>query len=103
MELGKEPPHTFALSYPNAEDVFDNDFSKSPYYKSLNGTWKFYYVNTPEERPQDFFKPSFNDWHWKELAVPSNWEMHGFGIPIYTNVPYPFPKNPPFIEYVLKY
>ena len=98
-QLGQLPPHSFAMDYPNAADVFANDFSKSPNYKSLNGTWKFYYVNTPEERPQDFYKPNFNDWTWKELAVPSNWEMKGFGIPIYTNVPYPFPANPPFIDH----
>ncbi len=98
-QLGQEPPHTFAMSYPNAEDVFENDFTKSPYFQSLNGTWKFYYVNTPEERPQDFYKDGFNDWNWKELTVPSNWELKGFGIPIYTNVIYPFPANPPFIDH----
>jgi beta-galactosidase len=99
VELGKEPAHTYAMSYANADDVFANDFTKSPYYQSLNGTWKFYYVNTPEERPQDFYKPNFNDWNWKDLAVPANWEMKGFGIPIYTNVVYPFPLNPPFIDH----
>jgi beta-galactosidase len=98
-QLGQEAPHTFAIDYPDADAVFANDFSKSPNFKSLNGTWKFYYVNTPEERPQDFFKPNFNDWTWKELAVPSNWEIKGFGIPIYTNVLYPFPANPPFIDH----
>ncbi len=98
-ELGQLPPHSFAMDYPNADDVFTNDFSKSPNYKSLNGTWKFYYVNQPEERPQDFYKTNFNDWTWKELAVPSNWELKGFGIPIYTNVIYPFPANPPFIDH----
>jgi beta-galactosidase len=98
-QLGQEPPHSFAMDYPDADAVFANDFSKSPNYKSLNGTWKFYYVNTPEERPIDFFKPNFNDWTWKELAVPSNWELKGFGIPIYTNVLYPFPANPPFIDH----
>ncbi len=98
-QLGQEPPHTFAMDYPDADAVFTDDFSKSPAYKSLNGTWKFYYVNTPEERPQDFFKPNFNDWQWKELTVPSNWELKGFGIPIYTNVRYPFPANPPYIDH----
>ena len=48
VELGKEPAHTYAMSYPNAVDLFENDFSKSPYYQSLNGSWKFYYVNRPE-------------------------------------------------------
>lgn len=99
VELGKEPPHAYAMSYANADDVFENDFTKSPYYQSLNGTWKFYYVNTPEERPQDFFKTDFNDWNWKEIAVPSNWEMKGFGIPIYTNFVFPFPMNPPYIDH----
>ena len=98
-QLGQLPPHTFAMDYPNTEDVFENDFSKSPNFKSLNGTWKFYYVNTPEERPQDFYKDGFNDWNWHELTVPSNWELNGFGIPIYTNVQYPFPANPPFIDH----
>lgn len=99
VELGKEPAHTYAMSYPNAVDLFENDFSKSPYYQSLNGSWKFYYVNRPEERPQDFFQPDFIDWNWKDITVPSNWEMKGFGIPIYTNVIYPFPANPPFINH----
>ena len=98
-QLGQLPPHTFAMDYRNTEDVFENDFSKSPNYKSLNGTWKFYYVNTPEERPQAFYKDGFNDWNWKEMTVPSNWELNGFGIPIYTNVQYPFPANPPYIDH----
>lgn len=99
LELGQEPPHSFAMSYPNEEAVFDNDFSKSPYYQSLNGTWKFYYVDAPDMRPRDFYQPAFNDWNWKELTVPSNWEMKGFGIPIYTNFVFPFPLNPPYIDH----
>jgi beta-galactosidase len=98
-QIGQLPPHSFAMSYPNVADVAANDFSKSPYFKSLNGTWKFYYANTPEEHPQDFYKENFSDWHWKELNVPSNWELKGFGIPIYTNWQYPFPVNPPFIDH----
>ena len=65
------------------------------FFKCLN----YHYVNTPEERPKDFFKTDFNDWHWKDLVLPSNCEMHGFGIPIYTNITYPFPNNPPFIDH----
>jgi beta-galactosidase len=97
VELGQEPPHAYAMSYPNPDDVFANDFAKSPYYQSLNGQWRFYYVNTPDERPRDFFRPGFSDWNWRDLPVPSNWEMEGFGIPIYTNITYPFPLDPPRI------
>jgi beta-galactosidase len=49
--------------------------------------------------PTDFYKTSFNTVNWKEIRVPSNWELKGYGIPIYTNITYPFPKNPPYINH----
>ncbi len=69
----------------------------SPYVKSLNGDWRFKYVGTPEERPTDFFEAGFDDSSWETIPVPSNWELQGHGQPIYTNVTYPFDKNPPLI------
>ncbi|CAH0997560.1 Beta-galactosidase [Emticicia aquatica] len=99
VDINKEAPHATFMSYANTEDVFADNYSSSPYYKLLNGNWKFYYVNRPEERPTDFYKDGFNDFNWSDLQVPSNWELKGFGIPIYTNLVYPFPKNPPFIDH----
>ncbi len=64
----------------------------------LNGLWKFNWVKAPEERPKDFYKPSYNVSGWAEIPVPSNWEMLGYGTPIYTNITYPFRNNPPFIQ-----
>lgn len=64
---------------------------------SLNGTWKFLFANVPEEVPTDFFMPSFKDSKWSKITVPSNWEMQGFGDPIFRNVPAPFKANPPFV------
>lgn len=64
---------------------------------SLNGTWKFFMGNTPEEIPADFYKTSFNDGKWSKINVPSNWEMEGFGDPIFRNVAAPFKANPPFV------
>jgi beta-galactosidase len=72
---------------------------KSPWYKSLNGTWKFHHTDKPSDRPLQFFAPAFDDKNWSNIAVPGNWEVNGFGIPIYTNIIYPFPKNPPFIDH----
>ena len=62
---------------------------------SLNGTWKFQYFESPLEVPKTFFQPSFNDRKWASIEVPSNWEMQGFGQPIFRNVTTPFPNKMP--------
>lgn len=64
---------------------------------SLNGTWRFYFANTPEEVPQDFFLPNFKDGKWKRINVPSNWEVEGYGDPLFRNVAAPFKANPPYV------
>lgn len=64
---------------------------------SLNGKWKFFFADTPEGVPAEFFKPGFNDARWSSINVPSNWEMEGFGDPIFRNVSAPFRANPPFV------
>lgn len=62
---------------------------------SLNGNWRFFFANTPEEVPQDFFQPGFKDSKWKQIPVPSNWEMEGYGDPLFRNVHAPFRADPP--------
>ena len=62
---------------------------------SLNGDWKFKFSMTPDERPADFFNPSYSVSGWDTVKVPSNWQLYGYGTAIYTNVPYPFKPNPP--------
>ena len=64
-------------------------------HMSLNGQWRFFFANTPEEVPQDFFKPGFKDGKWDKIEVPSNWEMKGYGDPLFRNVPTPFKATPP--------
>ncbi|MBS1664180.1 MAG: DUF4861 family protein, partial [Bacteroidetes bacterium] len=68
-------------------------------YKSLNGRWKFIYSDTPDPKTPAYHEPGFDDKAWPEIPVPGNWELNGFGIPIYTNIIYPFPKNPPHIDH----
>lgn len=67
-------------------------------YMLLNGTWKFHWVKAPEERPRYFYRPGYDASAWHNITVPSNWEMLGYGTPIYTNITYPFRNNPPFIQ-----
>jgi beta-galactosidase len=99
IDINKEPAHVDFMAYPAIELALENNFKKSPWYKSLNGNWKFHYADQPNNRPVDFYKTDLNDEAWKTIPVPGNWEMNGFGLPIYTNIIYPFPKNPPFIDH----
>ena len=64
----------------------------------LNGTWKFKYVHETVDRPTDFYVEGFDCASWDDIQVPGPWELQGFGKPIYTNIKYPFEKNPPFIK-----
>ncbi|OMO87190.1 hypothetical protein COLO4_20752 [Corchorus olitorius] len=69
-----------------------------PFVKSLSGYWKFFLASSPTSVPKDFYENSFQDSDWDTLPVPSNWQMHGFDRPIYTNVLYPFPLDPPHVS-----
>ncbi len=95
----KEPGHSTLLPFDNAESALRGSKLDSPNYKSLNGKWKFNWVIKPDQRPVDFYKTGFDDSGWDRIDVPSNWEMRGFGRPIYINAGYPFPKNPPYIDH----
>ncbi len=98
VDRNKETGRSAFILYQDLIAAQTLNAENSELYKNLNGKWKFNIVKNPEQRPQDFYKTDFNDNDWKEISVPSNWETEGFDIPIYTNVKYPFEKNPPFID-----
>jgi beta-galactosidase len=97
LDRGKEAGRSSFLLFSNEAELKGNNPQKSELYQSLNGSWKFNIVKNPTQRPMDFFATSLDDTNWKNIQVPSNWELQGYDIPIYTNITYPFPKNPPFI------
>lgn len=95
VEVNKERPRSSFMSYPDSQTALSNRFEKSPFYSLLNGTWKFFYVESYMDLPDNITDPSVNTSSWKEIKVPGNWEVQGFGIPIYTNHGYEFkPRNP---------
>lgn len=98
FEINKLAPHAEMLHSASEQTALADNSESNSWYKSLNGQWKFQYVDTPDQRSVEFMKPGFKADYWKDISVPSNWEIQGFGLPIYTNVTYPFPKNPPFID-----
>ncbi len=95
--LNREPPRTPAAPYPDIDTAKAG--KTSPFVVSLNGSWKFHWVGKPDDRPMDFWKPESDVGGWKEIHVPSCVEVEGYGIPIYTNITFPFPANPPHIPH----
>lgn len=96
--INKEAPRATSLPYPSVELAVKDNYAASPYYKSLNGVWKFKWFPKVTEVPEGFYRENYNIDGWVNMPVPGNWEFNGFGIPIYVNVGFGFPKNPPYID-----
>ena len=104
-EINRLPLHTLHFAYdPNdfpgtgAEYL---DKKQSMNYMSLDGTWKFNWVANADERPTDFYKTDLDDSKWKNIQMPGNWEMLGYGQPEYVNVGFAwrghFDQQPPAV------
>ncbi len=98
ISYNKQDPHASMISCPDIESALQFDRTASGNIIILNGTWKFYWSADTKDRPVDFFLPDYNDSGWDDIEVPSNWQMKGYGIPIYTNIKHPFPAEPPYIK-----
>lgn len=93
VEFNREPMHASWFPYDN-ENSSIQQTEQSKYFVSLNGDWKFFFAEDPGKCPDGFEKSDFNDSGWKNLAVPADWQMNGYGYPIYTNVTYDFSRDP---------
>ncbi|MFJ1914740.1 glycoside hydrolase family 2 TIM barrel-domain containing protein [Streptomyces sp. NPDC088147] len=72
-------------------------FPSSAPHLSLNGDWRFHLAPDPAHVPDAFWSETFDDTAWDLLPVPSHWQLHGYGAPVYTNIRYPFPVDPPYV------
>lgn len=88
LQINREPARAYFIPY--GEKAGDRMLS-------LNGDWKFRWTKTPEERIKDFFRTDYDTSGWKTLAVPANWEVNGYGTPIYISAGYPFKIDPPYV------
>jgi len=95
----KEEPHCTQMIYPGVKTALRGNREMSPFFVSLNGKWKFNFVKKPVHRPMGFYRIGYDDSDWDEIPVPGNWQLYGYGIPIYSNVRYPFPADPPRIPH----
>ena len=94
VEVGKMPARATLFNFESRQLARSDDRSRSRYFKSLNGSWKFNWVRDPSDRPVDFHRMDFEDVDWDDIDVPSNWELNGYGVPIYLNHPYEFSYDP---------
>lgn len=90
FRLNKEPARASATPYADLTTALAGD--ASPFVQSLNGQWRFNWVRRPDQRPRDFYRSDFDDSQWDLIPVPANWELQGYGIPIYANTHVPWAK-----------
>lgn len=90
IQENREPQRSYYIPYDTLEKALEGDKEKSKYYKLLNGEWDFAYFERDIDVPEIITK-------WDKIPVPSNWQMHGYDAPYYTNVNYPYPVDPPYV------
>jgi beta-galactosidase len=93
--VNKLPPRAHLWPFPDAELAAAGSADGSPWVLSLNGDWKFHWVEHPDKREKGFHLPGYDDRCWSDIPVPGCWELYGYGTPIYLNYTYPFACNPP--------
>ncbi|OXM87974.1 beta-galactosidase subunit alpha [Paenibacillus rigui] len=92
-----EPPHADFIPFADIETALRRERGSSSLFQSLNGNWKFHYAESPELAPAGFYEDSFAADDWNSIQVPGNWQMQGYGPPLYSSSYYPFPIDPPHV------
>ncbi len=97
LGINKEPYHATLMPYANLQEALAANRHASSFYRSLNGEWKFNWVPTPDKRQVDFYEPDYDVSGWKDIPVPSNWEVEGYGTPFYRNNGYTIKRDFPHV------
>lgn len=100
--INRNEPVSDFFAYESKELSDKNDKSLSARYLSIEGDWKFNWVQNANERPLDFFSTTLDDSQWGKMPVPGCWELNGYGFPVYTNIKYEWENewasNPPYVQ-----
>jgi beta-galactosidase len=98
VQINRLPMRATLFPFSNLETALSYNRENTPFYQSLNGDWDFHLAPRPEAVPADFVAPDVVlDENFAKIPVPSNWTMHGYDKPHYTNVQMPFPHEPPLV------
>ncbi len=95
FERNQVLPHATLMPYPSSDLALKGERKSSPFHLNLNGPWQFHWAENPAEAPADFYKSGSNRDDWQTIGVPSNWQMEGFGFPLFRNIGLPHPLDPP--------
>ena len=99
--VNRAPIHASYFAYESEKLAGEGIKENSDNFLSINGMWRFFWVDNPDARPTDFYKTDYNDKGWAAMNVPGLWELNGYGNPIYVNIGYAwrnqFQNNPPEI------
>ena len=96
--VNKESTRATSLPYPDEKLAIADDYNQSPFYRTLDGMWKFHWVPKVAEVPEGFWNENYDVSSWANIPVPGNWEFNGFGIPMYVNTGFGFRARPPQID-----
>ncbi|WNJ17081.1 glycoside hydrolase family 2 TIM barrel-domain containing protein [Pontibacter sp. G13] len=88
--IHKLDPHPSGFPYSNVQAAMNGRKEESPWFKSLDGLWNFHWLPNSQDIPPKFQLPDFQDQNWDQIPVPGNWEIYGYGHPIYLDEQYPF-------------
>ncbi|MFD2828508.1 glycoside hydrolase family 2 TIM barrel-domain containing protein [Leeuwenhoekiella polynyae] len=92
-----KPQATFYV-FDTENEALENDYYNSKNLLLLNGTWKFNLAETPQTRPEDFYKSDYDVSGWDDIKVPGDWQMQGYDFPLYVSAGYTHKINPPFVD-----
>jgi len=94
---GRLSAHATIFPFQHKRAAMSGQPGRSDRYKLLSGTWRFFHANRPDEIPGKFWEQKYDDCNWDDMTVPCCWQMEGYGVPVYTNVNYPIPYDPPHV------
>lgn len=97
LQKNREASRAYYIPHKDADSALKQKRGRSPFYRTLNGNWKFKYHESISQVQGDFYQVDTDVSGWDDLIVPSCWQVKGYDQLHYTNVNYPFPCDPPFV------
>jgi len=97
LERNRMPARAYFVPFQDEAAALSGERGRSDRFRLLNGVWKFHHADCPAHVPEQFAEETYDVSDWGDIEVPRSWQTLGYDYPHYTNVPYPFPTDPPHV------